>query len=82
MMDRISIYKALAKRNKIDPFLKRMVTGDKEWVTYDNIVQKRSWSKGGEAAQPGLTARKRFYCLFGGTGNKSFIRSCFHMAKH
>ncbi|GFV60155.1 putative DD34D transposase [Trichonephila clavipes] len=39
-----------------------MVTGDKKWVTYDNIVGKRSWSKGGEAAQtvvkPGLTARK------------------------
>ncbi|GFV73264.1 histone-lysine N-methyltransferase SETMAR [Trichonephila clavipes] len=40
MMDRISIYEALAKRNEIDPFLKRMVTGDEKWVTYDNIVQK------------------------------------------
>ncbi|GFS76234.1 histone-lysine N-methyltransferase SETMAR [Trichonephila clavipes] len=28
-----------------DPFLKRMVTGDKKWVTYYNIVRKRSWSK-------------------------------------
>ncbi|GFW83506.1 putative DD34D transposase [Trichonephila clavipes] len=59
MMDRISICKTLAKRNEIDPFLKRMVTGDRKWVTYYNIVQKRSWC--GEAAQmvnkPGLTAR-------------------------
>ncbi|GFY01576.1 histone-lysine N-methyltransferase SETMAR [Trichonephila clavipes] len=38
MMDGISICEALAKRNKIDPFLKRMVTGDEKWVTYDNIV--------------------------------------------
>ncbi|GFX06100.1 histone-lysine N-methyltransferase SETMAR [Trichonephila clavipes] len=38
MMDRISICKALAKRNEIDSFLKRMVTGDEKWVTYDNIV--------------------------------------------
>ncbi|GFX12124.1 histone-lysine N-methyltransferase SETMAR [Trichonephila clavipes] len=30
MMDRISIGDALAKRNEIDPFLKRMVTGDKK----------------------------------------------------
>ena len=37
-MDRISIYEALAKRNEIDPFLKRMVTGDGKWITYDNIV--------------------------------------------
>ncbi|GFX59929.1 histone-lysine N-methyltransferase SETMAR [Trichonephila clavipes] len=44
MMDRISICEALAKQNKIDPFLKRMVTGDEKWVTYDNIVRKRSWS--------------------------------------
>ncbi|GFV33972.1 hypothetical protein TNCV_2613701 [Trichonephila clavipes] len=39
-----------------------MVTGDEKWVTYDNIVRKRSRSKRGEAAQtmvkPGLTSRK------------------------
>ncbi|GFW35086.1 hypothetical protein TNCV_5066521 [Trichonephila clavipes] len=33
MMDRISICEALAKRNEIDPFLKRMVTGDEKWIT-------------------------------------------------
>ncbi|GFU47336.1 histone-lysine N-methyltransferase SETMAR [Trichonephila clavipes] len=37
MMDRIFICEALAKRNKIDPILKRMVTGDEKWVSYDNI---------------------------------------------
>ncbi|GFT94900.1 histone-lysine N-methyltransferase SETMAR [Trichonephila clavipes] len=41
MMDRISICKAPTKRNEIDPFLKRMVTEDEKWVTYDNIVQKQ-----------------------------------------
>ncbi|GFW04675.1 histone-lysine N-methyltransferase SETMAR [Trichonephila clavipes] len=50
-MDRISICEVLAKRNEIDPFLKWMVTGDEKWVTYYNIVRKRSWSKCGEAAQ-------------------------------
>lgn len=68
MMDRISICEALAKRNEIDPFLKRMVTGDEKWVTYDNIVRKRSWSKRGEAAQtvakPGLTAKKVLLCIW------------------
>ncbi|GFX00901.1 histone-lysine N-methyltransferase SETMAR [Trichonephila clavipes] len=38
MMDRISIGEALAKRNEIDPFHKRMMTGDEKWVTYDSIV--------------------------------------------
>ncbi|GFS84014.1 mariner transposase [Trichonephila clavipes] len=61
MMDRISICEAFAKRNETNPFFKRMVTGDEKWITYDNIVRKRSWSKSGEAAQtvakPGLTVR-------------------------
>ncbi|GFU33417.1 hypothetical protein TNCV_4362391 [Trichonephila clavipes] len=50
MMDRISICETLSKRNEIGPFLKRMVTGDEKWITYDNIVRKRSWSKSSEAA--------------------------------
>ncbi|GFW02649.1 mariner transposase [Trichonephila clavipes] len=61
MMDRISICESLAKQNETDPFLKRMVTEDEKWLTYDNIWLKRSWSKHGDAAQtvakPGLTAR-------------------------
>ncbi|GFS92738.1 hypothetical protein TNCV_1161561 [Trichonephila clavipes] len=39
-----------------------MVTGDEKWITYDDIVRKRSWSKCCEVAQkvakPGLTSRK------------------------
>ncbi|GFU83569.1 histone-lysine N-methyltransferase SETMAR [Trichonephila clavipes] len=68
MIDRISICEVLAKRNENDPFLKRMLTGDKKGVTYDNFVRKRSWSKRGEAAQtvvkPGLTARKALLCVW------------------
>ncbi|GFV96087.1 histone-lysine N-methyltransferase SETMAR [Trichonephila clavipes] len=68
MMDRISICEALAEWNEIDPFLKRRVTEDEKWVTYDNIVQKRSWSKRGEAAQtvakPGPTSRKVLLCIW------------------
>ncbi|GFW83015.1 mariner transposase [Trichonephila clavipes] len=67
-MNRISIYEALAKRNEIDPFLKRMVTEDEKWVTYNNIGRKRPWSKRGEAAQtvakPGLTSRKVLLCIW------------------
>ncbi|GFW61441.1 mariner transposase [Trichonephila clavipes] len=68
MMDRISICEALAKRNEIGPFLKRMVTGDEKLITYYNIVGKRSWSQCGEAAQtvakPGITARKVLLCIW------------------
>ncbi|GFU53166.1 histone-lysine N-methyltransferase SETMAR [Trichonephila clavipes] len=45
-----------------------MVTWDEKWVTYNNIVRKRSWSKRGEAAQtmtkPELTARKVLLCIW------------------
>ncbi|GFX01378.1 histone-lysine N-methyltransferase SETMAR [Trichonephila clavipes] len=68
IIDRISIYETLGKRNEIDPFLKRMVTGVEKWVTYDNIVLNRSWSKCGEAAQtvtkPGLTSKKVLLCIW------------------
>ncbi|GFX32868.1 histone-lysine N-methyltransferase SETMAR [Trichonephila clavipes] len=38
MMDLISICEALAKGNEIDPFHKRMVTGDEKWVTHTTIL--------------------------------------------
>ena len=61
-MDRVSICESLLKRNEIESFLKRMITGDENWITYDNNVWKRSWSKPGEASQtvakPVLTPRK------------------------
>ncbi|EFN78961.1 Histone-lysine N-methyltransferase SETMAR, partial [Harpegnathos saltator] len=42
LLDRIHACDSLLKRNEIDPFLKRMVTGDEKWVTYENNGQKRS----------------------------------------
>ncbi|GFW19879.1 putative DD34D transposase [Trichonephila clavipes] len=45
-----------------------MVTDDEKWVTYDNIVRKRSWSRRSEEAQtvakPGLTSRKLLLCIW------------------
>ena len=52
------IFVILLKRNEIEPFLKRMITGDEKWITYDNPIRKRSWTKKEEKAQaiakPGL----------------------------
>jgi len=67
LIDRISICESLLKRNEIKPFSKRLITGDEKGITYDNNVQKRSWSKQGEApqmmAKPGLTSRKMMLCM-------------------
>jgi len=65
-MDRIFIYESLLKRNEFEPFLKLIM--DDELITYDNNVQKRSWSKQGEApqtvAKSGLTPRKMMLCVW------------------
>ncbi|GFU79827.1 mariner transposase [Trichonephila clavipes] len=68
MMDRISICETLDKLNEIDSFLKRMVIEDEKWITYDNTVRKRSWSKRGEAFQTDETVNsdtygQQLYCL-------------------
>ena len=34
LMQRISICDSLLRRNEIDPFLKRLVTGDEKWIVY------------------------------------------------
>ncbi|GFX11054.1 histone-lysine N-methyltransferase SETMAR [Trichonephila clavipes] len=68
IMDRISICESLAKWKEIGSFLKWMVIVNEKWVTYYNIVRKRSWPKCGEAAQmvakPGLTAMKVLLCIW------------------
>ena len=71
----ISICESLLNRNKINPFLKRMVTGDEKWVTYDNVKRKWSWSNRGEPAQTVVQARidgqEGFaVCLVGLAGNR------------
>ncbi|GFW35236.1 histone-lysine N-methyltransferase SETMAR [Trichonephila clavipes] len=45
------IAEKLPKRNENDPFLKQPITGDEKWVVYNNIKQKRSWSRPGEPTQ-------------------------------
>ena len=39
------------ERNEFDPFLGRMITGDENWIVYNNVVRKLSWSKRDEPPQ-------------------------------
>jgi len=68
MMDRINICDTLLKRNEIKSFLKKMITSDEKWITYDNPTRKRSWIKKEEKAQaiakPGLTRKKVILCVW------------------
>ncbi|KAF7381282.1 hypothetical protein HZH68_016157 [Vespula germanica] len=45
-MQLISICDSLLKRNEIDPFLKRQITGNDKWIVYNNLNRRRSWFGG------------------------------------
>ena len=50
LTQRISICDSLLKRNEIDPFLTRLITGDERWITYSTTGQKKSCLKRKEEA--------------------------------
>ena len=56
-MDRLNMCDTLPKRNEIEPFLKRIITADENWVKYENIVRKKSWKKRDERSQNNFKAR-------------------------
>ena len=62
LIDRIEICNTLLKHNEMEPFLKRLITGDENWIKYENVKRKRSCSKRCEViqmtAKPGLTVSK------------------------
>ncbi|KAJ0183237.1 hypothetical protein K1T71_001213 [Dendrolimus kikuchii] len=68
LMNRVLICDSLLRRNETEPFLKKLITGDEKWITYDKNVRKRSWSKAGQASQtvakPGLTRNKVMLCVW------------------
>ncbi|KAJ0176139.1 hypothetical protein K1T71_008313 [Dendrolimus kikuchii] len=68
LMNRVLICDSLLRRNETEPFLKKLITGDEKWITYDKNVRKRSWSKASQASQsvakPGLTRNKVMLCVW------------------
>ncbi|GBP72405.1 Histone-lysine N-methyltransferase SETMAR [Eumeta japonica] len=78
LMHRVLVCDSLLKRNETEPCLKRLITGDEKWITYDKKLRKRSWSKGKLALQtrktdwediihyeilaPGKTINSDLYC--------------------
>ena len=40
IINRILMCESLLKQNFLNPFLKRIITGDEKWVVYNNMRQK------------------------------------------
>ena len=68
LTQRISICDSLLKRNEIDPFLSRLITGDENWIVYNEVNRKRSWVTRDEPAQttPKAVIHRKKIMLFGG----------------
>ena len=68
LLDRISARESLLKRNENVPFLKQIVTGDKNWILYNNVEWKRSWGKRNETPptmpKAGLQPKKVMLCIW------------------
>jgi [histone H3]-lysine36 N-dimethyltransferase SETMAR len=58
----------LLARFQLDPFLKRIVTGDEKWVLYVNVTRKRQWlsptKKPVPTPKPGLHPKKVLLCVW------------------
>jgi len=69
-MDRIFTCESLLKRNKIEPFLKRLVTSDEKWMQHTILMfeKDRGRSKRGGApqmiAKPRLMLKKVMLCVW------------------
>uniref|UniRef100_A0A0K2UG07 Histonelysine Nmethyltransferase SETMARlike [Ceratitis capitata] n=1 Tax=Lepeophtheirus salmonis TaxID=72036 RepID=A0A0K2UG07_LEPSM len=72
LMDRITICESLLNRNKIDPFLKRIIIGDEKWIPLVDVKRQRKvllcvwWDWQGmiyyELLPDGQTINSALYC--------------------
>ena len=81
---RINVCDLHLKRNEIDPFLKRIITGDEKWIVYNNLVRKRSCSSvmnHHKQHRKLHCMKKKLCCLFGEIGKVWYFLSCFQGTK-
>lgn len=43
LKDRVTSYKSLLARRKIERFIDRIITTDEKWITYEHIVRKNAY---------------------------------------
>ncbi|GBP50676.1 Histone-lysine N-methyltransferase SETMAR [Eumeta japonica] len=62
LINHVLICDSPLKYNETEPFLKILITDDDKWISYDQNVRKRLWSKGKQApetiAKPELARNK------------------------
>lgn len=68
LVQRASICASLLSRQKHEPFLDRLVTGDEKWVCYANVRRRRQWLDPGQKSlsdvKPDLHQKKLLLCIW------------------
>lgn len=84
LMNRVSTCDFLLQWHERDSFLKRLVTGNEIWISYQNVHRKRIWSKNNRSltvAKLGLHPKK-VLLLFGGIRKCSLLWAPFSRWNH
>ena len=68
LVQRASICASLLFRQKHEPFLDRIVTGDEKWVCYVNVRRRRQWLDPGQKpfpnVKPDMHPKKIMLCIW------------------
>lgn len=68
LLDRVSVCSALEIRNRIEPFLDRLITGDEKWILYESAQRHKAYCMPGTSApviaKQKLTNRKAMLCVW------------------
>ena len=68
LLDHISAFNSLFKRNENVLFLKQIMMGGEKWILYNNVGWKRSWGKWKEllptTPKAGLHPKKVMLCIW------------------
>ena len=64
----LQIATSLLSRQRNNPFLDKIITGDEKWITYDNVARKKQWVVKDKFPQPDpkteLHGRKIMLCVW------------------
>ena len=67
-LQRQTICTSLLARNEVNPFLRRIITGDEKWVLYVNVERKKQWLSPSQTPIPtpkaGLHPKKVLLCVW------------------
>lgn len=67
-INRVDVCSALLVRQRNEPFLDQLITGDEKWIMYSNVIRKRAYCPPDKPppllAKPNFHMQKRMLCIW------------------